>query len=459
MGLRRFGPARPLGGAGQKQSAGALVPPCSLLISILAAIAALPTGARAVDKPLTGVADLSIATSLSPRVADPLKMRAPLANAGIVYGFNYIGEFFSVVSGGLKEGTTGDGRLEGYVKVDFSKYGWNGGAISANAFYIHGEGASAKYIGSIFAVSNVEARETLRFFEYWFEQSLFNDKLKIRLGQVAADSEFFISDYAGQFFNGTFGWPGITASDMPAGGPAYPLATPGARMQFGGDDDRLKLLVGVFNGSPADPLAEDPQIDNRHGTSFRLNDPPLVKAEAQIKYNDAKASWGLPGVLRVGAWYHFDDFAHQRTAEPLGNDYGVYGVIDQLVYRLPGREDKGIGVFGRLAVSPSDVDAGVKVSAIVPHRPDDSFGGAFAHGRISDEASAADIDAGLAVVRSYEALLELNYAAQIVPGWVVIPDFQYIWNPGGEVALDDDDPSSPEVEDAAVLGVRTVLNY
>ena len=175
---------------------------------------------------------------------------------------------------------------------------------------------------------------------------------------------------------------------------------------------------------------------------------------------------GLPGVLRVGAWYHFDDFAHQRTAEPLGNDYGVYGVIDQLVYRLPGREYKGIGIFGRLAASPSDrnlmdlyVDAGVKVSGMVPHRPDDSFGAAFAYGRISDEASAADIDAGLAVVRSYETLLELNYAAQIVPGWIVISDFQYIWNPGGDVALDDDDPSSPEVEDAAVLGVRTVLNY
>jgi len=53
MGLRRFGPARPLDGAGQKQSAGALVPPRSLLISILVAIAVLPTGARAVDKPMT----------------------------------------------------------------------------------------------------------------------------------------------------------------------------------------------------------------------------------------------------------------------------------------------------------------------------------------------------------------------------------------------------------------------
>lgn len=433
----------------------------SLLGMVLMTAAAVPNVANAVDKPLTGIADPSIATSLPSQVADPLGARAPLAKAGIEYGMNYIGEFFGVLSGGIAEGSTGDGRLEGYVKVDLSKYGWQGGSVFANAFYIHGEGASTKYLGNIFAVSNVEARETVRLFEYWFEQSLLNDKLKIRIGQLAADSEFFISDNAGQFFNGTFGWPGIVASDMPAGGPAYPLATPGVRVQFGGDDDQLKLLVGVFNGSPSDPLADDPQIDNRNGTNFRLRDPALVMAETQIKYNE-----GLPGLLRIGAWYHFDEFAHQRTGDLLDSNYGVYGIIDQLVWRVPGTEDKGIGVFGRVSGSPSDrnvmdfyFDAGVTFSGMVPHRPDDTFGAAFGYGHISDDASDADVDAGLTVVRDYEAVLEINYTAEIIPGWVVIPDFQYIWHPGGNVGIDPDDAASPAVENAAVLGVRTVVNY
>ncbi len=37
------------------------------------------------------------------------------------------------------------------------------------------------------------------------------------------------------------------------------------------------------------------------------------------------------------------------------------------------------------------------------------------------------------VILDYEALLEVSYTAQIVPGFTIQPDFQYFWNPGGHV--------------------------
>ena len=49
----------------------------------------------------------------------------------------------------------------------------------------------------------------------------------MKVGQLAADAEFVISEGGGYFLNGTWGWPSITAADLPSGGPAYPLATPG----------------------------------------------------------------------------------------------------------------------------------------------------------------------------------------------------------------------------------------
>ena len=54
-------------------------------------------------------------------------------------------------------------------------------------------------------------------------------------------------------------------------------------------------------------------------------------------------------------------------------------------------------------------------------------------------------------------MLELSYIAEVVPGFIVQPDFQYFWNPGGHVA----DPADPlkAIPDAAVLGVRTTINY
>ena len=40
---------------------------------------------------------------------------------------------------------------------------------------------------------------------------------------------------------------------------------------------------------------------------------------------------------------------------------------------------------------------------------------------------------GLSVVRNHETLLEISYTAELRPGWTLQPDFQYIWQPGGNV--------------------------
>ena len=78
------------------------------------------------------------------------------------------------------------------------------------------------------------------------------DKVGVRFGQLAADTEFNTSSYAAQFINGTFGWPAIFSTNLPSGGPAYPFATPGVRIKLD-PDKSTSLLLGVFNGDPAGP--------------------------------------------------------------------------------------------------------------------------------------------------------------------------------------------------------------
>jgi porin len=41
-----------------------------------------------------------------------------------------------------------------------------------------------------------------------------------------------------------------------------------------------------------------------------------------------------------------------------------------------------------------------------------------------------------------------------VPGLVVQPDFQYIWNPGGGITNDGE-----PIKDALVGGIRVTVNY
>jgi porin len=425
------------------------------------ALLALLIGGPAAAEEASGIPEPSIATSL-PLNGDPDGFRKRLAGQGITYGINYIGEALGNTSGGQSQGTAYDGRAELVVDADLEKLAnWKGGTFHFNVYQIHGVGLTSGQIGNLMAVSNIEAMPTTRLFELWFEQKFSGDKASLRLGQIAADSEFITSTYAGQFINGTFGWPAIAASDLRGGGPAYPLAAPGARLKLDPTAD-FTLMGAIFSGDPGGPGSEeDPQKRNPYGLNFGFADKPLLMLEAQYRYNQGKSAQGLPGSIKIGGWDHWGDYSDQFTGARLSTNHGVYAVLDQQIYALPKGDGKGIGIFARVAGAPADrnliefyVDAGLQFSGFVGSRPDDKFGAAFGYGRISNRAVDADIAAGT-LARDYEAVLEVNYTAQIRPGWTLQPEFQYIWHPGGN-AVDD---GGTKIGDAAVFGLRTVINY
>jgi porin len=419
--------------------------------------------ARADGAP-TGIPDPSIATSLPPELADPGGVRAALARRGITFGVNYIGEVFGTASGGFNQGTYYDGRLEVAVSGDLEKMlGWKGLSFFANGYQIHGQSITAQDLGALMPVSFIEATPATRLFELWLEQKLLGDTLSIRFGQLAADSEFILSDGGGAFINGTWGWPSITAANLPQGGPAYPLATPGVRVAFT-PNDQLTLMAAVYNGRPAGdcPDEEDPQVCNDHGLDFPVDDPVLLMFEGGYKYSLG----GLPGTVKLGGWHQEGDFPLLLDDSLEEDSYGLYGILDQMIYKVA--EGKGISFFGRVIGAPEDrsfVDmyweAGLTFTGMLASRPDDVLGIGFAHTGVSGDASARQVkdDPTQEVILDYEALLEVSYTAQIVPGFSIQPDFQYFWNPGGNVAVDPEDPASPAVKDAAVFGVRSTINY
>ena len=224
-------------------------------LAFAAALLALATAARA-ECELT-VADVAHGADGIPEDAvmriDAFGIRKGLARNGIEVGGYYYGETF-YNWGGFDQGGEYDGVLELYVKADMHKLGfWKGLCFHADGYQIHGNSITAANIGALMPVSNLEATDATRLFELWFEQHLFNDKLAVKVGQLAADAEFIISEGGGYFLNGTWGWPSITASDLPSGGPAYPLATPGVRVAVtdADGDSRADVIVGSGEGSTA----------------------------------------------------------------------------------------------------------------------------------------------------------------------------------------------------------------
>src|SRR5689334_1862843 len=202
-------------------------------------------------------------TSIEPVQAEPAEapepkllgdlggLRPALDKYGIGLELGYIGETFGVVHGGVKRGAIYEGQASAGLSFDLEKmFGWSGAKIYANALQIHGRGASRAFLGgNLETVSNIEALPTTRLYRLYFEQSVFEDRASIRLGQIAADDEFITSDTASGLINGTFGWPALTAADTRGGGPAYPLPQPGVRVQVKPLAD-LTLRAAAFSDNP-----------------------------------------------------------------------------------------------------------------------------------------------------------------------------------------------------------------
>ncbi len=431
---------------------------------LAAGLAAMPSGAWA-ECGMPGDALVTI---------DPGGARQELSRHGIEIGGVYYGETFAN-TGGFRQGGTYFGVLELHIDADMDKLGlWKGLCFHTNGFQIHGQSITADNIGSLMPVSGLDALPSTRLDELWLEQHLFNDKLAIRVGQLASETEFVLSEGGAFFLNSTWEWLSSIAFDLPSGGPAYPFATPGVRVAIT-PNDKFQLLTVLYNGDPAPPCAsQNPQVCNNDGLVFDLDDPPLLMVEGAYKHSQGR----LAGQVKLGTWYHFGTFQDQRfdiggnliavtglPGKPLDNDWGLYVIIDQLIWRLPGSKDpKGVALFGSvIGATPSDrnlvdfyAEGGITFSGMIPHRPDDTLGIGVAYTGISDRVHAFDLDSSLPVARNYEALLEICYTMQLAKGWTLQPDFQYIWQPGGNVP----NPNGLGiVENAAVVGARATLNF
>jgi porin len=408
-------------------------------------------------------------------LGDPGGLRTRLSDVGIDLTLQETSEVLGNVTGGVNQGATYEGATLMGVSVDTEKLlGLPGGTFNASAYQIHGHGLSAENLDNLNLASGIEAPRSTRLFELWYEQSLLGGKVAVRLGQQAADQEFMLSQYAALFVNSSLGWPGLPAIDLPSGGPSYPFATPAVRLKLHPIDE-LTVLAGLYSGDPA---------DNGSGTSFELDRGVFAIGEIQYAINGGDHATGLPGTYKIGAWYNSNEFPDQHfandglsLADPASSgvpalhrgDWSLYAIADQMVYREPGTQDQGLGVFGRIFGAPGnrneinfELDGGVTYKGIIAGRPNDTAGLAFVYTRISDTAS--DLDSDVATlsgvgfpIRRNETVLELTYQAQVAPWLILQPDFQYIFNPGGSIP-NPDNPSQL-IGDAAVLGLVATITF
>lgn len=402
-------------------------------------------------------------------------VRKSLEDKGVSIYATDTSEVLANPTGGFKQNATFEGNLLVILGVDTNKLiGWQGGKFNVSSYDIYGRGLSANNLGNWSKVSYVEAPVGVRLFELWYEQSVANDKMSVRFGQLAADQEFIISQNATLFVNSAFGWPTLPATVLPSGGPAYPLATPGVRIKAQ-INDQLTVLAALFNGDPA---------DNGTGTSFRLDKGAFAIAEAQYSVNGEDKAPGLPGTYKLGAWFNsnnFPDMLKGTDGLSLANaasngiplqhrgDWSVYFVGDQMIYRVADTKDQGLGVFLRMMAVPDDrnvmsfyLDSGATYKGLIPGRPDDTAGVGVIFSKASTRQSQLDQSIAFNTgtpfpVQTAETMIEATYQIKLAPWWYLQPDFQYLFRSMGGVP----NPNNPTqtIPDAAIFGLRTNIVF
>jgi porin len=239
----------------------------------------------------------------------------------------------------------------------------------------------------------------------------------------------------------------------------------------------------VFSGDPSGGNGSNQILPLPTGTVFSFRGGAFVIAELSYLPNQGKDAAGLPGAYRIGAWYHTSPrFGDQRfdnnglsLADPMSTgiplehtgDTGIYGVVDQMLYRVPGTDDRGLSGFVRAGGVPNDrnlinfyADAGLLYKGLITRRPDDKVGVAAGYARVGDNARGLDADIGsfgnfFYPVRSGEVMVEMIYQAQIAPWWMLQPEVQYIFRPGAGVLNSD----GSFRQNAWVIALRSALNF
>jgi porin len=426
-------------------------------------IIAAPAGEISPLSPQTRSSLASIWTSPT-FTADWSGLRTRLADDGITFNVQYAAEVWSNVTGGESPGTVYTGLMSLQGNVDLQKLvGWQGASVSTRWYWLSGQDISATNLGNnIFTVSNISGFPTFRMNELWFQQSFLSNRISIRLGQLAADSQFCISTYDTFFLNGTFGWSPDLSTNIPNGGPGYPMGVPGVQLALT-PWNWLTYQGAVFQG---DVFAQNV---NRHGFRWDLSPSNGYFSihELIFRTNQRTGAIGLPGEFRIGGWFDTAPDPDASSTQPW--NYGLYFIADQMLYRIPqstsvpliansGQEtaapsltDKGLGIFAYIGLAPRNssvinfyVDGGLNYKGLIPTRDNDVLGVGFAYGHLNNNPQGNDGSSN----PGYEMVFEATYQIMLNPWLSLQPDVQYVIQ-----------ASSADIPNALILGTHATVSF
>jgi porin len=345
--------------------------------------------------------------------------------AGFSHQFDYTGEVFANVHGGMRQGTVFTDLA--HLSLDWAGAQW---LAHTDVYAPYGDSLTGRNTGDFSVVSNIDSVHQIRVHELWVQRS--NDGWSLRAGLLSADTEFWGDDTANLFISSAFGAPSVVSGNLP-NPPIFPQGVLGIRADWDiGDGGAVR--IAALDGDGGDLTGE-----NRHGLQVSLGQGTLLLMEYQPVFisNDAHGT-----AVRLGAYYHSGRFI-DTSGESVRGNFGFIGSIDHPI-------DGRLSAFARVSAARGDrstvpwsVETGLNVDSV--------FGSS---GKLGVALAYVDLNrnsvvTGTATSLRHEIILEGTLDLPLNKWWDVQPDVQYIVDPGGAASA----------RNALVFGLRVNGHY
>ena len=364
--------------------------------------------------------------------------RSWLDGSGIGLNVLYRTDQLSNLSGGTELQSGSIDHLDLQLSVDAgTALGIDGMSMFAHVIANNG-GSISKWVGDVQMISNLESPQMTKLYQLWLSQSFADDRFSALIGLYDLNSEFYVTDAAALFLNGSHG-VGKERSQTGLNGPSiFPNTALALRLR--GCVEDAYVQAAVIDGRPG--TGEDPLAAS---FAWNVNEGVLVIAEAGITSDGSEG--GLRSKFAAGAWWY------PPSVDAPASNGGAYLMAEQQVFR-EGTADEGLSLFARWGFADQRVNQfrahsgfGAVYTGLVPGRDEDRFGVALALARRNDRyVDAGDPEASL---RDAEISIELTYRIQLIPSIAIQPDFQYVIGPGCASCLDN----------ASVFGARIEASF
>ncbi|MEM0914246.1 MAG: carbohydrate porin [Planctomycetota bacterium] len=383
-------------------------------------------------------------------------LRGDLDDAGLTFGAEYIAEWSGVLDGGVSRSGSFRNLLTADLTFDTEALiGLPGGTAFFQYLHVNAERGGSLDAGDLQVYSNIENDRSLDvIYELWYEQLLLDDRLRIKVGKVDANSEFDFVDVAGDFSNSSAGFSPTILAFPSYPDPAMSVNVFGALVDSDGID--ITLGYGFYDGAASDGVAT-----GRRGPSTffsgDLSDAYFHVGQVELGWDDLFPDAGVmkDGRLTLGGWYHtgtFEKFGggtedgtagffatgEVRVFDPdHGPDVGTPETALQATGRAGGdAPPRGLYVFAQYGWADRSVSevaqhiaGGVVWRGPWAGRSGDSLGVYASLADLSD-ASGAGFDGD-------ETAIDAYYRVQLTPAAFVQPELQYVVNPSGDSRADD----------------------